>query len=234
MSVTSFLKPRLDQIVIVDPTTNVWATWAWVKRNWYKDTFKDAVRSAFTTGFARNEYSNLPFWFRKNAATDLMVIWRVSGRRTLVPMNALFVSASWESTAEVISKGAYPLRGITSGTYSFTVDLGGGNITIDLSSVIANGLGDLIDIVHALNINGSFNAVANAFVAGIGDAAQLGIRSIGTGAPPGGASVTVVTGLTNDCSELLGFSLAKENLYDAGDAPEVVGTFNQGVDYKAS
>jgi len=230
MSVTSFLKPILDQVIIVDATDQVWASWAWVARNWYQDTFKSVVKSALTSGYPNAEVSNLPFWFERNGAlAGTLTIWRVGGRRELIPLDVAFDDTQWGAQPEVISKGSYPIRGQSSGTFNFTVDIdSGGNITVDVSAAITGG-GELIDIVHALNSNGPFSAVAVAFVAGIGDAAQLGIRS-NTAAASG--EVEVITGLTDDCSELLGFTLDKENLYAKGDYPETIGTFNQSVDLK--
>ena len=231
VNVSSFQKKRLDQIVLVDPAVVACAVFAFPKQNWYRDTFKSSVACAFAAVFPRAEASNLPFWWSKTGVAQTMTMWRVSGHRTLVPLNAAFVSANWDSTPEIVGSGIkWPIRGITSGTYVLYFDIGG-TFNVDISANITNGEGNLIDIVRQLNANVTFNAVAEAYCAGFGPAAQLGIRCLTDGIL---ADVEIVTGGANDCSAALGFSLAKENLYDIGDAAESLGTFTQMVQTKAS
>jgi len=232
MSVTSFQKGRIFQVVIVDSSNYCWAFFGWSAKNWYQRSSLDSVKSAFASGFPQNEISNLPFWYTKGGSSDTLSMYYLPPKRDYLDVGQVLTVSAWDSVPEVVSKGYYPIRNVTSGTYLlyFSID-GGSSFNVSLTSVIANGEGNLIDIVRALNADLTFNAAAEAYVTGLNGAAQLGIRSKTDGTA---SSVEILTGGASDCSELLGFSLEKENLYDEGEAAELLGTFTQSVDYKAS
>ena len=228
MSVQSFKKRRIDQVVLTrDSDSMAIAVFTYPHRGWYHNGFIASVKSAFNAPAGKTEISNLPFWAKIKSSLP-MDIWAVSGVRAIVPVGAVFASASWDSNPEIISKARFPIRGLAGPTYTLTVDIdGGGPTAIDLSAALTTNNGDLSAIITA--INNTLGDLGYAFSAGSGEASRLGLRSLSNGAL---ASIEVVTGGANDCSAILGFSLVEENLYDEGIDAVQVGSFSTQVDQK--
>ena len=225
---SSFTKKRNDIAFIVDPSNNIQAVFLYPYRGWYKNNFKAAMKSFWSGTFPKDELSQMPIWYGKGGATVTgMEIYAVTGFRIpddpTAAFGAAFAAGLWDTQAEVISQGDYPLRGNTAGTYVLRVDFDATTIDVDVTTAITGG-GDVNDIVQLMNAIGGFAAIGEAFVAGAGDAAQLGLRSKGVGIS---SAVTILTTVTNDCSALLGFTAEKKNMYDKGDSATLIGTFDQ-------
>ncbi len=234
MSVASFLKSRMDQVAIVDSANYVWAVFAYPSKIWTRRNFKSTVRPMEAGGGAHTEINNMPFWHKKNDSTDTLSIYAAGGSRSLIPLGSGFVAATYHTYGEVVSFAQFPLRGYSSGTKIAYFDFNGGTaVNVALTAVINDGEGNLWEIVQALNADAGFKAagIGEAFVAGSGDAAKLGIRCKTAGNT--GSVEILFTGADNCCA-LLGFSEDNENVYDEGDNCDLVGTYTQSSDAKAT